>query len=54
MGMFIQLCIGLVFAIYGIFCFIKKENQAREKFVIGLVWFLVGIFLTGYGVYQIV
>lgn len=54
MGMFVQLCIGLVFAVYGVFCLIKRENQAREKFIIGLVCFFVGVFLIGYGVNQTV
>lgn len=49
--------VGLIFAIYGIWSLLsnrKKEEHAKEKFVLSLVCILVGIFLLGYVAYQII
>ena len=46
----IQSCIGLIFAIYGIYILLtkrKKGKQTISKFVLALVCILVGIFLLG-------
>ncbi len=50
----IQSCIGLIFAIYGIYILLtnrKKGKQTISKFVLALVCILVGIFLLGYAFY---
>ena len=53
----VQVCIGLVFAIYGICSLLrnrsKKGEQTSEKSVLFLVCVLVGIFLLGYVVYHV-
>ena len=51
----IQSCIGLIFAIYGIYILLtnrKKGKQTISKFVLALVCILVGIFLLGFVVYR--
>ena len=50
----IQSCIGLIFAIYGIYILLtnrKKGKQTISKFVLALACILVGIFLLGYAFY---
>ncbi len=52
----IQSCIGLIFGVYGICLLLsnrKKEKQTRVKFVLSFAYILVGIFLFGFVVYQI-
>lgn len=50
----VQSCIGLIFAIYGIYSFSsnRKANEGK-KVMLSIVCILVGMFLLGYVVYQI-
>lgn len=55
MGTIVQLCIGLIFVIYGIYSMFKGwRKQIREKSMIGLVCMAVGVFLSGYALWTVI
>lgn len=52
MGMFVQMCIGSIFVIYGIYSLFKGwRKQIREKSIVGLACTVVGVFLLGYALW---
>ncbi|MCI8848108.1 MAG: hypothetical protein HFF86_02370 [Oscillibacter sp.] len=54
----VQACIGLFFAVYGVYSLYPKQErqngQGKEKLVLSPVCILVGICLLGYVGYQVV
>lgn len=53
-NLIIQSCIGLIFAVYGICSLLaNRKKQTKGKYILSSVCVLVGIFLLGCAVYQI-
>ena len=53
LGFVIKVCIGFIFTIYGGFLLLRNR-KGKGKLVLSLVCVLVGLFLLGYAVYQLV
>ncbi len=55
MSVFVQICTGLIFTVYGIYFLLRNlKKKRKETFLVYLVCIFVGVVLLGYAVCQII